>query len=306
MRGDWPVVFEINPRFSGGIPLTIAAGADFPQDARQAGARAARSTPAGRRVPRRTLDDQLRGVGLPRTNRICGCRCASHACSSGRSHDADPRRHHPPGPLRHPRVCRARRWRAIGGRTVLEHCLRRLMFAGVARVVLATTRRRGRRAGIVARRLGADVFRGSTRPTCSAATEAPRMPSGSMSWSAPPATIRAWTSRRQAGCLRACARGGADYACEDGLPYGAARRGRDARRARASRAQGRITTSDREHVTTFVRRNTQMFKRTRELRAGAAAAAGCAADGGYHRDLDHVRELLCPHGPRHAVAPPAD
>jgi carbamoyl-phosphate synthase large subunit len=26
-----PVVFEINPRFSGGIPLTISAGADFPQ-----------------------------------------------------------------------------------------------------------------------------------------------------------------------------------------------------------------------------------------------------------------------------------
>jgi carbamoyl-phosphate synthase large subunit len=25
-----PTVFEINPRFSGGIPLTIAAGADFP------------------------------------------------------------------------------------------------------------------------------------------------------------------------------------------------------------------------------------------------------------------------------------
>lgn len=30
MRGDVPVVFEINPRFSGGIPLTIAAGAHFP------------------------------------------------------------------------------------------------------------------------------------------------------------------------------------------------------------------------------------------------------------------------------------
>jgi carbamoyl-phosphate synthase large subunit len=30
MRGDTPVVFEINPRFSGGIALTIAAGADFP------------------------------------------------------------------------------------------------------------------------------------------------------------------------------------------------------------------------------------------------------------------------------------
>ena len=31
MRGDQPVVFEINPRFSGGIPLTIHAGADFPE-----------------------------------------------------------------------------------------------------------------------------------------------------------------------------------------------------------------------------------------------------------------------------------
>jgi carbamoyl-phosphate synthase large subunit len=30
MRGNTPVVFEINPRFSGGIPLTIAAGADLP------------------------------------------------------------------------------------------------------------------------------------------------------------------------------------------------------------------------------------------------------------------------------------
>lgn len=30
MRGTTPVVIEINPRFSGGIPLTIAAGADLP------------------------------------------------------------------------------------------------------------------------------------------------------------------------------------------------------------------------------------------------------------------------------------
>ena len=31
MRGGEPVVFEINPRFSGGIPLTIEAGADIPR-----------------------------------------------------------------------------------------------------------------------------------------------------------------------------------------------------------------------------------------------------------------------------------
>jgi carbamoyl-phosphate synthase large subunit len=31
MHREEPVIFEINPRFSGGIPLTIAAGADFPR-----------------------------------------------------------------------------------------------------------------------------------------------------------------------------------------------------------------------------------------------------------------------------------
>ncbi len=31
IAGGQPTVFEINPRFSGGIPLTIAAGADFPR-----------------------------------------------------------------------------------------------------------------------------------------------------------------------------------------------------------------------------------------------------------------------------------
>jgi carbamoyl-phosphate synthase large subunit len=31
MHRGQPVIFEINPRFSGGIPLTIQAGADFPQ-----------------------------------------------------------------------------------------------------------------------------------------------------------------------------------------------------------------------------------------------------------------------------------
>jgi carbamoyl-phosphate synthase large subunit len=30
LRDGWPAIFEINPRFSGGIPLTIASGADFP------------------------------------------------------------------------------------------------------------------------------------------------------------------------------------------------------------------------------------------------------------------------------------
>ena len=43
MVEGWPIVFEINPRFSGGIPLTIAAGADFPRILAPAGGRAGRS-----------------------------------------------------------------------------------------------------------------------------------------------------------------------------------------------------------------------------------------------------------------------
>lgn len=31
MLGEQPAIFEINPRFPGGIPLTIAAGANFPR-----------------------------------------------------------------------------------------------------------------------------------------------------------------------------------------------------------------------------------------------------------------------------------
>ena len=31
MHKGQPYIFEINPRFSGGIPLTIQAGADFPK-----------------------------------------------------------------------------------------------------------------------------------------------------------------------------------------------------------------------------------------------------------------------------------
>ena len=60
-----PVIFEINPRFSGGIPLTIEAGADFPLMLAAAGARPPRRA-GDRPLPRRLVDDQLRGVGVHR------------------------------------------------------------------------------------------------------------------------------------------------------------------------------------------------------------------------------------------------
>ncbi len=62
-----PKVFEINPRFSGGIPLTIAAGADFP--AKLVDLALGRAGGAGHR---------------PASGATCGCRVSRRRCSSNR------------------------------------------------------------------------------------------------------------------------------------------------------------------------------------------------------------------------------
>ena len=94
--GGEPVVFEINPRFSGGIPLTIAAGADFPR--LLVDLTAGRPVGAGdRRLPGRPLDDQLRVLAssstAPRSNRHVSAR----ASPSARWRDSRPVRGRPPG-----------------------------------------------------------------------------------------------------------------------------------------------------------------------------------------------------------------
>ena len=60
-----PTVFEINPRFSGGISLTIASGADFPRMLVDL-ARGRELGPGPGRLSRRSLDDELRRGDLPR------------------------------------------------------------------------------------------------------------------------------------------------------------------------------------------------------------------------------------------------
>src|SRR5687768_3923953 len=61
----------------------------------------------------------------------------------------------------------------IAGRSILEHCLRRLILAGVARVVLATTTREEDDAlSAVAERLGVAVYRGSDTDVLARVVEA--------------------------------------------------------------------------------------------------------------------------------------
>ncbi len=76
------MIFEINPRFSGGIPLTIAAGADFPRMLVQA-ARGREVSPGHRPLPRRLVDDELRDVGVRAGSAIGFSSALSEPASSG-------------------------------------------------------------------------------------------------------------------------------------------------------------------------------------------------------------------------------
>jgi spore coat polysaccharide biosynthesis protein SpsF len=146
----------------------------------------------------------------------------------------------------------------IAGRPLLEHCLRRLMAGGVARVVLATTTlEEDAPLCDLATRLGVAVYRGSDADVLD------RMAKAAEAFDLDP-VVRATgdnpavdvdAPRRALATLRALR---VDYVCEDGLPYGAAVEAvtRDAlvRAAREARDP-----DDREHVTTWVKRRGDLW-----------------------------------------------
>ena len=147
---------------------------------------------------------------------------------------------------------------AIGGRPLLEHCLRRLVAAGVARVVLTTTTRDEDSALCdLAARLGVAVYRGSDTDVLARMAEAAEAfdldPVVRATGDNPAVDIQA--PGRTLEALRAA---NADYAFEDGLPYGA---GVEALTREALRRAARAVTlpDDREHVTTWVKRRSDLW-----------------------------------------------
>jgi len=179
----------------------------------------------------------------------------------------------------------------IGGRTILDHCLRRLLFAGVAPVVLATTDRAEDDAlESVARGVGALVFRGETDDVLARFVAA----AGAFGFDI---VVRATgdnpgTDIQAPGRLIAALRNGAaDYVYEDGLPYGAAVEA--VTRTALLRASNEATQlSDLEHVTTYVRRHTRRFRVLQiqapaPLRRPDVRLTVDTAD-----DLEHVRALF--------------
>lgn len=147
----------------------------------------------------------------------------------------------------------------IGTRTLLEHCLHRLLASGVSRVVLATTTRPEDGALVeIGERMGVLIYRGSTKDVLgrfAAAADAFDLDPVLRATGDNPAVDPGAAHR----LLEGLSRTGADYVQELGLPVGAAL---EAMTAPALHYAASAATSayDREHVTTFIKSNPNTFR----------------------------------------------
>lgn len=156
----------------------------------------------------------------------------------------------------------------IGGRTIVEQCLRRLMRGGAGRVILATTdAAEDDTLALLASRLGAGVYRGDRNNVLQRFIAA----AGLYGFDT---IVRATgdnpgvdhdAPRR---LLRALVDTGADYVAEQGLPCGAAVEAVTTSALRRAAALA-TTAFDREHVTTFIRERRDLFD-VREIPAPPA------------------------------------
>ncbi len=150
---------------------------------------------------------------------------------------------------------------SLGTRTILEHCLRRLIQAGVARVVLATTTEaEDNELAAAATRLGAGVFRGDRDDVLKRFADAARTfdldPVIRATADNPAVDVQA-----PGRVLAALRQTQADYLREEGLPIGAAVEGMT---AEALDRAARLATDpyDREHVTPFLLKRRDLFRVT--------------------------------------------
>lgn len=179
----------------------------------------------------------------------------------------------------------------IGSRVLLEHCLRRLLASGMAQVVLATTTNPEDDAlAAVATRLGVPSLRGDVDDVLgryvAAAAAFGLDPIVRATGDNPGVDIQA--ARR---VLAAMAATGADYVREDGLPVGAAVEGMTyAALSRA--AMGAQLSEDREHVTTFLKRNPQAFRLVPLLAPAPLYRPDVRLTVDTHDDLEHVRAVF--------------
>ncbi len=179
----------------------------------------------------------------------------------------------------------------VAGRTILEHCLRRLIKAGVAHVVLATTWEPEDDAlAAVARRLGAGVYRGDTEDVLGRFANAARFfeldPVLRATGDNPAVDVQA-----PGRVLAALRQTDADYVLEAGLPYGSAVEGMTAEALHTAAALA-LDAYDREHVTSFIRSNRHMFEIAEVSAPASLVRPALRLTVDTREDLDTVRELF--------------
>ena len=179
----------------------------------------------------------------------------------------------------------------VAGRTILEHCLRRLIKAGVAHVVLATTwEPEDDVLAVIARRLGVGVYRGESADVLARFASAARFfeldPVLRATGDNPAVDVQA--PGRVLAALRLTA---ADYVTESGLPYGAAVEGMTAA-ALYSAAELAQDAYDREHVTPFIRTNRHTFNVAEVNAPASLTRPELRLTVDTREDLDKVRELF--------------
>lgn len=176
----------------------------------------------------------------------------------------------------------------IGGRTVLEHCLTRLAESGLPIVVATTERSEDDAIEIAARRLGALVCRGSEHDVLDRYIQAGRQfeLTEIVRATADNPFVDAGATGRTVGFRQ---RVGADHAVECGLPVGAAVEAvsLDA----LERASELITDPyDREHVTSFIRRDSR-FTSLRAVAPANVRRPGLRLTVDTPEDLQFAREV---------------
>ncbi len=238
-----PTVFEINARFSGGIPLTIEAGADFP----------------------RMLVDLVRGT--PVAPAIGAFRADVWMTNYEASVFLTPPeiRLEPlpkPAPENAAIVLQARMGSQrlpgktlalVAGRTVLEHCVERLQASGLPVVIATTTRPEDDALEAEAQRLGVTIVRGPDEDVLErfllvaaqlSLTELVRA-------TADNPAVDMDSPRRMLALLRERQ---ADHVCEYDLPHGAAVEAMTTD-ALSRAAAWTVDARDREHVTPLLQRD---------------------------------------------------
>jgi spore coat polysaccharide biosynthesis protein SpsF (cytidylyltransferase family) len=175
----------------------------------------------------------------------------------------------------------------LAGRPVLEQCLRRLK-AGRTPVILATTTLlEDERLTQVARALDVPAFRGAGADVLDRYVTCARTFGLDVVVRATgdnPGVDLDAPSRLLAGMADA------DYVREDGLPYGG---GVEAVKTAALARAASLADlpADREHVTTFIRRRTDLFRTVERAAPAALARPDVRVTVDTWRDLQRMREL---------------